>query len=282
MADVVSLDPPRWTGKLEQLGQVFRSQEVLLTGAAGSLQLVAGIALHQVDQIGLLGTLRHRQLHLATPQLREPLLDQALLGQRHLQQQLRRDLHRLDLAVVLLNHGLKNAAEGRCTLRFRRQLTAGTFLCGWHTDRIGGEAEPPNELAGTHLEQLHRCHPFIRREGQHVAAHRAIADAHLLIGCERVDPLQLIAYPSGTFEIEALGVALHLLLQQLQQLLVTPLEHHRHLTQRVVIVVRADLFLAHTGAAADVEVQTGAVFMQRLRALTQWKDPFHQPQGAAQ
>ena len=103
-----------------------------------------------------------------------------------------------------------------------------------------------------------------------------------MIGCERVDPLQLIAYPSGTFEIEALGVALHLLLQQLQQLLVTPLEHHRHLTQRVVVVVRADLFLAHTGAAANVEVQTGAVFMQRLRALTQWKDPFHQPQGAAQ
>ena len=70
VADVVALNPARRAGQLEQLGQILGSQQVLLTGATGPLQLVAGIALHQLNQVGLLGALRHRQLHLAAAQLR--------------------------------------------------------------------------------------------------------------------------------------------------------------------------------------------------------------------
>jgi hypothetical protein len=88
VADVVALDPPRRCQQIEQLGQIFRGQQVLLAGPLGPLQLIAGIAHHQLDQVGLLLALGHRQLHLAAAQFPQPLLDQGLLGQGMLHQQL--------------------------------------------------------------------------------------------------------------------------------------------------------------------------------------------------
>ena len=64
-----------------------------------------------------------------------------------LQQQLGGNLHRLHLAVVLLHHPLQDAAG-------LQGLAIGA-------DRISGEAEPPHQLAGPHLEKLHRRHPLI-------------------------------------------------------------------------------------------------------------------------
>lgn len=66
--------------QLQQLGQVFSGQQLLLGTALGPLQLVAGIALQQLDQIGFLLPLGHRKFHLAAAALRQPLLDQGLLG----------------------------------------------------------------------------------------------------------------------------------------------------------------------------------------------------------
>ena len=69
VADVVPLNAARRVGQIEQLSQVFGGQQVLFAGPLGPLQLVAGIAFDQLDQVRLLGPLRHRQLHLAAPQL---------------------------------------------------------------------------------------------------------------------------------------------------------------------------------------------------------------------
>ena len=64
-----------------------------------------------------------------------------------LQQQLGGNLHRLHLAVVLLHHPLQDAAG-------LQGLAIGAY-------GISGEAKPPHQLAGPHLEQLHRRHPLI-------------------------------------------------------------------------------------------------------------------------
>ena len=53
---------------------------LLLGTTLGPLQLVAGIALQQLDQIGFLLPLGHGKFHLAAAALRQPLLDQGLLG----------------------------------------------------------------------------------------------------------------------------------------------------------------------------------------------------------
>ena len=80
MADVVALDAA-WGGwQLQQLGQVFSGQQLLLGAALSPLQLVAGIALQQLDQISFLLPLGHGKFHLAAAALRQPLLDQGLLG----------------------------------------------------------------------------------------------------------------------------------------------------------------------------------------------------------
>ena len=57
-------------GQFQQLGQIFGGQLVLLGAALGPGQFIAGVALHQLDQFGLLLPLRHRQLHPAAPPLR--------------------------------------------------------------------------------------------------------------------------------------------------------------------------------------------------------------------
>ena len=165
---------------------------------------------------------------------------------------------------MLLDHGLEDAAQ------------LGPLLGRRQADGVGGEAEPTHELAGSHLKQLHSGHPLIRRQGEHITADGAVAEAHLLIGGEGVDALQLIAHAGGTLEIKPLGVALHLPMEQLEQFLIAPLEHHRHLAQGVVIGLGADLLLTDARAAADVVVQTGAVLVQRLGPLPQGEHPLHQ------
>ena len=130
---------------------------MLLGRALGALQLVAGIALDQLDPVSLLLALGHGQAHLAAAALREPVLDQLLLGQGVLEQQLGRNLHRIHLAVVLFDHPLQDQTQAGA---IGGGLLEG-FLCGLpggHLDGlldglpggfgrgglngIGGEAEP--------------------------------------------------------------------------------------------------------------------------------------------
>ena len=92
----------------------------------------------------------------------------------------------------------------------------------------------------------------------------------------------MVAHPGGGLEIQPFGVALHLAGEQGQQLVVAPLEHHRHLAQDLLVVVAADLFLADPRAAADVEIQAGAIAVKWLGPLTQGEDPLDHGQGAAQ
>ena len=148
--------------------------------------------------------------------------------------------------------------------------------------RIGGEAQPAHQFAGPHLEQLHGRHAAVGGQGQDIAGDGAIPQAHLLLGAEALEALQLVAHPGGGLEIEPLGVPLHLAGEQGQQFVIAPLEHHRHLAQDLLIVVAADLLLAHAGAAADVEVQAGAVAVERLGPLAQGEHPLDHGQGAAQ
>ena len=111
VADVEALDAARRRGQLQQLGKILGGELLLLGAPLGPLKFVGGVALHQFDQLGLLLALGHGQLHLSAPPLLQPFADQLLLGQSVLQQQLRRDLHRLHLAVVLLHHPLQDAAR---------------------------------------------------------------------------------------------------------------------------------------------------------------------------
>ena len=92
----------------------------------------------------------------------------------------------------------------------------------------------------------------------------------------------MVAHPGGGLEIEPFGVPLHLAGEQGQQFVIAPLEHHRHLAEDLLIVVAADLFLADPRATADVEVQAGAVAVERLGPLAQGEHPLNHGQGAAQ
>ena len=147
---------------------------------------------------------------------------------------------------------------------------------------IGGIAEAADKLSGAHLKKLHRCYALICNQGNHVAADGAIAKAHLLTGGEGIEPLQLIANPGSRFKIQALGIGLHLFVQQLEQLVIAALEHHGHLPQGLVVILGADLLLTDPWAAADVEVQAGAIPIEGLGPLPEREDPFHQGQGAPQ
>ena len=185
VTDVIALDAARRIGQFEQLGQILQGQQVLFTGPLGPLQLIAGVAHHQLDQLQLGGPLRHRQVHAAAALLAEPGFNQRLLGQWVMEQNFGRNLHRLHLAVVLLHHPLQDQAP----------VTFG------HTRSIGGVAQPAHQLACAHLEQLHGGHPVIGGQGDHIATHRAIAQAHLLIGCKTIQALQLIANQGSGFKV---------------------------------------------------------------------------------
>ena len=215
-----------------------------------------------------MGPLGHGDLDLAAAAFPQPVLNQGLLGQGMLDEQLGGNFHRIHLAVVLFNHPLQNDT-----------VVDGLAI---KNHGIGGIAKAADQFSGAHLKQLHRCHPLIRNQGNHVAADGAIAKAHFLTGCEGVKPLQLIPNPGRRFKIQALCIGLHLLVQQVEQFVIASLEHHRHLPQGLVVVARTDLLLTDPWAAADVEVQAGAIPIKRLGPLPQREDPFHQGQGAPQ
>ena len=187
------------------------------------MQLIGGVALHQLDQISFLGPLGHGDLDLAAPAFPQPVLNQGLLGQGMLDEQLGGDFHRIHLAVVLFNHPLKNEA-----------VVGGLVI---RNHGIGGIAEAADQFSGTHLKELHRCYTLICNQGNHVAANGAIAKAHLLTGGEGIKPLQLIPNPGRRFKIQALRIGLHLFVQQVEQLVIASLEHHRHLPKGLVVVV---------------------------------------------
>ena len=103
-----------------------------------------------------------------------------------------------------------------------------------------------------------------------------------MISREQLQALELVPHPGSGFKVKPLGVAHHLLLEQVLQFLIAALKHHRHLAQDLLVIGRADFFLTHTGATTDVVVQASAVFMQGLRALAQRKHPFHHREGSPQ
>ena len=262
VADVIALNASGRCRQFEQLRQILRGQQVLFACPLGALQFVLGVALHEINQVGLLLPLGHRQPHPAPPQFAQPLLQEVLLGDGVLQQQFRRNFHPLHLGIVLLNHRLQNAAR--------------------LGESLSGEPQAPHQFAGSHLEHLHSRHPLIAGQGDHITADGAVTEAHFLVRREGTDPLQLVPHPCGTLVIQPFGVALHLLLQQLQQFLVAALKHHRHLPQGVVVVLRADLLLTDARTTADVEVEAGAIAVEGLGTLPQGEHPFHQSEGAPQ
>ena len=144
VADVVTLDAPRWMLELEQLGQIFCGELLLFGAALSPGQLKARIALHHLNEIGLLLPLRHLQDHLAAAAITQPCLQQFLLWQWVLQQHFSWQLHRIQLAVVLLQNPLQDRA----------------WLSGL---RIGGEAQSTHQLARSDLEQLHRSNTLVGR-----------------------------------------------------------------------------------------------------------------------
>lgn len=88
--------------ELEQLGQIFCGELLLLGAALSAGQLKARIALHHLNEIGLLLPLRHLQDHLAAPAITQPCLQKFLLWQWMLQQHFSWQFHGIQLAVVLL------------------------------------------------------------------------------------------------------------------------------------------------------------------------------------
>ena len=196
---------------------------MLLGPPLGPLQFIGGVAFHQLDQIRFLGPLGHGDLDLTAPAFPQPVLNQGLLGQGMLDEQLGGNFHRIHLAVVLFNHPLKN------------ETVVGGLVIRNHG--IGGIAEAADQLSGAHLKELHRCYALICNQGNHVAADGAIAKAHLLTGGERIKALQLIANSGRRFKIQPLCIGLHLIVQQLEQLVIAALKHHGHLPQGLVVVV---------------------------------------------
>ena len=152
MADVIPLDAPGGCRKLQELSQVFSRQRLLFLPLLGTQQFKFSIPLHQVDQIRLLATLRTLNLYPSFALFPKPFLHQPLLRQRMLHKHLRRHLNGINLAVVLLDHALKN-------LTWLKSLG------------VGRVTEAAHQLACAHLEQLHSCNALVTGQSQDISAH---------------------------------------------------------------------------------------------------------------
>ena len=218
VTDVVALDSSRWCRQLQQLRQILGGQSLLFLTLLRPQQFEFSVALHQFDQVRLLSLLGTVNLHFPFPLLRQPVLQKLLLREGVLHEQLGRHLDRIHLGIVLFNHPLQDQPrlQGGC---------------------IGGVTQAPHQFSGPHLEQLDRGQAFVTGEGQHIPADAGVGKTHLLVSGQLIQPLQLIPNPGGRFEVQALGVAVHLLIQQTLQFIAAPLKHHGHLAQGAVVVL---------------------------------------------
>ena len=137
-----------------------------------------------------------------------------------------------------------------------------------------------HKLSSTHLEQLHRSQTIISGHGNHITTDRGIRQAHLLIGRELVEPLQLISDLGGSLKIQPFCIAIHLRMEQRLQFITAPLKHHRHLAQGAVVIIRGDFFLTYAWTTSDAVIQAGSVGMQRAGTLPQRKDPLHKEESS--
>ena len=48
---------------------------------------------------------------------------------------------------------------------------------------IGGVPQATHQLAGSHLKQLHRRHPLIGSQGNHIPGYISIGESDFLISC---------------------------------------------------------------------------------------------------